>query len=288
MMKKVLLCCLLLGCTAPDSTVPKPPVNHFFSAQSQGLVGSVKSLKATAYMAIVEGDSIVAGELLARRKSYGSLVEEYSTEGYMLSQIVSGRGRRVWMRCTYDSLGRVALVERNHYDEMPRRWIYDYEAAGDRATATALSGDGDTLRQLSYHWRMVGDTVVLHGEQSEDSAVYATARYDSTGRLYAASLAGLDLGGTVHYGLRREERYEGRKGERIDSLLRSDTTVITSQVSLTALGNMAERRGFDGRDSTTMRYEYRCDSVGNWVEQVSYRNGAPQHITKRTLQYYEK
>jgi hypothetical protein len=44
--------------------------------------------------------------------------------------------------------------------------------------------------------------------------------------------------------------------------------------------------GLDGKSSTKNTWQYKYDSVGNWVEKISITNGTPNQITEREIHYF--
>ena len=59
---------------------------------------------------------------------------------------------------------------------------------------------------------------------------------------------------------------------------------LTSTVSYDKDGHLSEIKNSDG---TVWTYKYDFDSHGNWVKEVTYKNGKPEKITERSILYYD-
>lgn len=84
------------------------------------------------------------------------------------------------------------------------------------------------------------------------------------------------------------DKGETKKGEEIyeDGKLVKFTEAsngLTSTVSYDKDGHLSEIKNSDG---TVRTYKYEFDAQGNWVKEVTYKNGKPEKITERSILYY--
>ena len=76
-----------------------------------------------------------------------------------------------------------------------------------------------------------------------------------------------------------EEVYENGKLVKFTDALNG----LTSTASYDKDGHLSEIKNSDG---TVWTYKYDFDSHGNWVKEVTYKNGKPEKITERSIIYY--
>lgn len=79
-----------------------------------------------------------------------------------------------------------------------------------------------------------------------------------------------------------------QKGEQLyknGKLLKSIDAVsgLTSDFSYNKEGNVSEIKSSDGM---VLTYKYELDSKGNWVRKIEYKNGKPNKVWERSIEYY--
>ncbi len=230
------------------------------------LNGNVKSINKISYKIIVKS----SGEFIKGKRG-GKILGE----GEFI--IFNKKGNKISEFDNYDN--RLALVYTYNYDDKENvieKSIYEFDSIVKKGVFNYYKGTNDIeVNWINYRGDFEGKMVYnydIKGKLNEMSS------YDIDGSLYRKYSFKYDIKGN------NIELYSYSKSER---LVRSKnlTYYENGNIKTTHLKSYSVNNNI--LNETRNTYDYTYDNKENWITSINYRNGIPEYIIERKIEYFE-
>lgn len=181
------------------------------------------------------------------------------------------------------------MIERRHYDSngnLTSKDIYKYDKAGNNIESINFSGNGEFKQK----------NVTIY---DDNGYWFENTSYDKYGNIIRKEIAKNDQrGNCLEYQLNRFDNgffnritrlYDNTDKKIEESNYHSDGSLKgNSRYTYDSNGNIVEvyNKYSDNSPDVVYSYSYKYDGHGNWIEEISFRNGSPESINVRKIVYY--
>jgi hypothetical protein len=302
-------CLLLFSCT------PKGKVKNDWTQQN--LKGNVKSIKAYTCKTVEKSGSVDTNGWAE--------VTTFNNSGFLLQEFSKKRDSLVlWRSYKYDTHNNLLEKEIHLEGKLVRREINKYDENNNMVEQTTFERDyelhADSLIKSDIHfvykdstdaklvqsiatrkdkpWYIKITILNSKGNVTRDRIFYSwdtdkkgasqTGIYKYDARENMVEKDCFDADSTLDFKFVNKYNDKGNKTEEA-AYKRKDTLVFREVKTYDSIGNMTGYTFYkhDGSINSDWHCEYKkFDAKGNWIEQVSYKNGKPETITERTIEYY--
>jgi hypothetical protein len=286
--------------------------------EKKGLKGEVKTMSATTYRSAIEEGKIVLLSVSLLQKATFNEAGYMSTNEYQANTISLGDGpkrKRVFelnkenqtTKETFykdDVKGRHSeytykdglLAETKYYKEdgtlMGTQYI-TYDANGNKLMSNATDPKGNTMQKVELTYTK--DNKIASAKENKRGKLVRYVKYEYPNEKEEKVIR-------MDTKAENEETIKGYTVKTYDdneNVLRSvsyDSDGKPGSVFLYEYNEQGENtlktstdgEGDEVEEYNYMRYEYKYDEKGNWIEKTEYlKNGNSMDVTKRKIEYYK-
>ena len=180
----------------------------------------------------------------------------------------------------YDEKGN--MIEENYYksSELNYKSKYKYDEKGNKIEENWYNSAGGLWYKLTYKYDVKGNKIEQINNNADGSLFYKyTYKYDVKGN-------------KIEENINRKYTYKyDVKGNMIEfNGSNADGSLVRRTYKYDVKGNIIEMNDYndDGslRDKKTCKFEVEFDRMGNWIKKTLIKDGKPEYLTERVIEYY--